>query len=119
NLGYCHKRIAIQLPPGNERNASLNKARAAYERLTREYPQSPEVGHAALERAKVMALQGDKNGAIQALNAFRQDPLGKSPVAPLAYVTLATLLREQNKAADAVTVLAEARQRYEGQLNGD
>lgn len=118
-LGYCHKRLGAGLPPGNDRNDALNKARAAYERVAKEFPQSPEVGHAALERAKVMALQGDKNGATQALTAFRQDPLGKSPVAPLAYVTLATLLREQNKPGDAVTVLAEGRQRYEGQLAGD
>ncbi len=37
----CQKRLAIQLPPGNERNDALNKARAALERLPREFPQSP------------------------------------------------------------------------------
>lgn len=118
-FGYCHKRLGTQLAPGNERNDALNKARAAFERLGREYAQSPQAGTAALERAKVMTLQGDKGGAINALGAFRGDPLGKSPVAPLAYVMLATLLREQNRAADAATALNEARQRYEGQLSSD
>ncbi|MBY0512477.1 MAG: tetratricopeptide repeat protein [Gemmataceae bacterium] len=118
-LGYCYKRLGSGLPAGNDRNEALNKARAVYERIAKEYPQAPEVGQASLERARVMAFQGDKGGAMNALSAFRQDPLGKSPVAPLAYVTLATLLREQNKPADAATVLNEARQRYEGPLAGD
>ncbi|HJZ54121.1 MAG TPA: tetratricopeptide repeat protein [Gemmataceae bacterium] len=118
-IGYCYKRLGAGLPPGNERNDALNKSRAAYEKLTNEYKQAPEFGTAVLERARVLNLQGDKNGAIGTLNGFRNDPLQKSPVAPLAYVTLATLLREQNKAADAVTVLAEGRQKFEGQLTGD
>src|SRR5690349_1633576 len=66
-----------------------------------------------------MALQGDKNGAVNALRGFANNPLRQSPVAPLAAVYLATLLREQNQAAQAAQVLADARQRYEGQLTGD
>lgn len=118
-FGYCQKRLGIQLAPGNERNDAFNKARQAYERLGREYPQSPLVGTAALERAKVMALQGDKGGAVGQLNAFKNDPLARSPVAPLAYIALATLLREQNQAAQAATVLQEARQKFEGSLNNN
>lgn len=118
-FGYCQKRLGIQLAPGNERNDAFNKARAAYERVSKDYPQSPLVGTAALERAKVMVLQGDKNGAINSLKQFAQDPLAKSPVAPLAYVALATLLREQNQAPQAVQTMQEARQRFEGSLNGD
>ncbi|MBY0461399.1 MAG: tetratricopeptide repeat protein, partial [Gemmataceae bacterium] len=112
-LGLCHKRLAAQLPAGNERNEGLQKARAALEKLGNDYKQSPLVGNAALERAKVLALQGDKGNAINALRAFNTDPLQKSPVAPLAVVTLATLLREQNQPAEAVKVLAEARQKFE------
>ena len=44
--GYCQKRLGIQLAPGNERNDALNKARAACERLPRDFPQSPLVGAA-------------------------------------------------------------------------
>ena len=116
-LGYCHKRLGVQLPPGNERNDALNKARAAFERLPREFPQSPLAGAAALERAKVVALQGDKGNATNSLRAFLTDPLQKSPVAPLGVVYLATLLREQNQAAEAAKVLQEARNKFEGRLN--
>jgi tetratricopeptide (TPR) repeat protein len=118
-LGYCMKRLGSQYPPGNERNDALNKSRAAYERLAKEYPQSPLLGAAALERAKVLALQGDRGSAINSLRQFAGDPLQKSPVAPLAYITLATLLREQNQAPQAVQALQEARQKFEGQLGND
>jgi TolA-binding protein len=118
-IGFCQKRLAIQFPPGNERNDALNKARAALERFQREFPQSPLLGAASLERAKVMTLQGDKGNAINALRQFANDPLQKSPVAPLAYIALATLLREQNQIPQAVETLLQARQKFEGQLASD
>ncbi|MBP3959136.1 tetratricopeptide repeat protein [Gemmata sp. G18] len=116
-LGYCNKRLAIQLQPGNERNEALQKARVAFEKLGNEFKQSPLVGTATLERAKVLALQGDKGNAINSLRGFNADPLQKSPVAPLAMIYLGTLLREQNQAAEAAKSLAEARQKFEGGLN--
>jgi TolA-binding protein len=116
-LGSCEKRLAVQLQPGNERNEALNKARAAFERLPREFGQSPLVGHAHLERAKVLALQGDKGNAINALREFKNDPLQKSPVAPLGMIYLATLLREQKQPLQAADALQEARQKFEGGLN--
>ncbi len=116
-LGYCQKRLGIQLAPGNERNDALNKARAAFERLLKEFPASALVGSAHLERAKVMALQNDRANAINALRGFNTDPLAKSPVAPLGVIYLATLLREQNQAVEAAKVLAEARQKFEPGLN--
>ena len=118
-FGVCQRRLAQQFPPGNERNELLNKARGAFERVPREYGQSPLVGAAALERAKVMALQGDKGGAVGQLNEFRRDPLGKSPVAPLAYVALAAALREQNQGPQAAEVMKEARDRYSEALKAD
>lgn len=118
-IGFCQKRLAIQFQPGNERNEALNKARAALERLQREFGNSPHLGAASLERAKVMALQGDKGNAINALRQFGNDPLQKSPVAPLAYIALATLLREQNQIPAAVEAMQQARQKFEGQLAAD
>ena len=118
-LGLCHRRLGTQLAPGNERNDALNKARGALERLQRELPQSPLIGSAHLERAKVIALQGDKGGAVNALRPFQNDPLQKSPVAPLALVSLATLLREQKQAQAAADTLKQARERFEGQLGKD
>ncbi|HEY1190831.1 MAG TPA: tetratricopeptide repeat protein [Gemmata sp.] len=116
-LGYCQKRLGSQLAPGNERNDALNKARIAFERLPREFPNSALVGAATLERAKVLVLQGDKGNAINALRGFANDPLQKSQVAPLGMIYLATLLREQNQAAEAVKVMNEARQKFEQRLN--
>jgi TolA-binding protein len=118
-LGVCQRRLAGQFPPGNERNDLLNKARGAVERVQREYGGSPAVGAAALERAKVMALQGDKGGAAGQLGEFRRDPLGKSAVAPLAYIALATHLREQNQPQQAADVMKEARDRYGEALKND
>ncbi len=118
-FGLCHKRLGIQLAPGNERNEAFQKARSAFEKLMNDYKQSPLIGNAALERAKVMALQGDKGGAVNTLRQFANDPLQKSSVAPLAFVTLATLLREQNQAQQAADALAQARQKFEGQLTPD
>src|SRR5262245_20753949 len=66
-----------------------------------------------------MALQGDKNGASNALRQFTNDPLQKSPVAPLAHITLATPRREQNQLQPAADVLKQARDKFEGQLSSD
>ena len=66
---------AIQLAPGNERNEALNKARGAFERLPTRVPDSRAlVGTAHLERAKVLALQGDKGNAINALRGVQRRP---------------------------------------------
>jgi len=61
-MGYCFKRLGIQLADPKEKAEAFNKARATYERVQREFPKAPEAGVAAFERAKVMALQGDKGG---------------------------------------------------------
>lgn len=120
-FALCQKRLGVQLAPGNERNDAFNKARGALEKVINEQPynQSPLVGTAHLERAKVLALQGDKGNAINVLRQFANDPLQKSPVAPLAHVALATLLREQNQSQQAADALQQARQKFEGQLAGD
>jgi tetratricopeptide (TPR) repeat protein len=118
-LGLSYKRLATGLPAGNDRNELLNKGRAALERLLREFPQSPVSGAGLLERAKIQALQGDKGGAINTLRQFSGDPWQRSPVAPLAFIHLATLLREQNQAAQAADVLRQAREKFEGPLSND
>ena len=115
-LGYCHKRLAVQLPPGHKRDELLRKARTAFEKVSSEFKESSAFGAANLERAKVMALQGDKGGAINVLRGFASDPLQKSPAAPLAYIYLAALLREQNQSAEAAKLLQQARQKFEGGL---
>lgn len=118
-FAHCQKRLGIQFAPGQERNDALQKARGALERLPREFPQSPLIGMAHLERAKVLVLQGDKGNAINALRQFSTDPLQNSPVAALGHIALATLLREQNQAQAAADTLQQARQKFEGQLAAD
>ena len=119
-LGFCLKRLGSTLADANERNQTLNRAREVYEKLGKEYPQSPLAGQSVLERAKVRSMMGDKGGAMNDLRAFSADAnLQKSPVAPLAALHLATLWREQNNPAEAVKTLADARQKFEGALAQD
>ncbi len=119
-LGHCTRRLGATLADANERNQTLNRAREVYERLARDYPNDPLAGQAALERAGVKALLGDKGGAMNDLRQFAQnDQLKKAPAAPLAALQLATLLREQNQPAEAAKVLDEARKRYESELAKD
>src|SRR5581483_7164697 len=118
-LGLCHQRLAALLVQPPERAKELGSARAAYERLMQQFPQSPLQPQAVLERAKCMAAAGDANGAANELRRFTNDPLKQAPVAPLALLQLATLLRGQNKAAEAAEVLNQCRQQHEANLQKD
>jgi TolA-binding protein len=118
-LGLCLKRLGSTLADANERNTLLNKAREFFEKLEKDYPKSAQAGHARLEVAKVRAMAGDRGGAMNDLRQFAGGDRANSPVAPLAYVHLATLLRDENKAAEAAQVMADARQKYEQALSQD
>ncbi len=118
-LGHCLQRQAGILAQPQERQKALARARAAYELLNQRFPNSPEAPQALFERARVLSLQGDVNGAMNELRRFSNEPLRKAPVAPLALLQLATLLRKQNKPADAVDVLNKCRQEHEQKLTQD
>lgn len=118
-LGYCRKRLGAALADANERNQALNGAREAYDKLAKEFPNDPLAPLARLEQAKVKALLGDKNGAINDLKGVAGGDLKASPVAPLAALHMATLWREQNNPAEAAKVLDDARKRFEQPLAGD
>jgi tetratricopeptide (TPR) repeat protein len=117
-LGYCHQRIGALLIDAPERQKRLTLARETYEKLMQQFGQSPAMPVAVFERAKCLALLNDINGAINEFNRFQADPLRSSPVAPLALMRSATLLRTQNRLTDAVNVMAQCRQ-YEGGLQND
>jgi tetratricopeptide (TPR) repeat protein len=87
--------------------------------LLQKYGKHPHAPQATFERAKVLALQKDVNGAINELKKFSGDPLKKSTIAPLALLHLSTLQRSQNQAAAAATTLAECRKEHEDALNRD
>jgi cellulose synthase operon protein C len=118
-LGLCLKRLGSTLADANERNQLLNKAREFYEKLEKDYPKSAQAGHARLEMAKVRAMMGDRGGAMNDLRQFANGERANSPVAPLAFIHLATLHREQNQPAEAAKVLDDARKKYEAALAQD
>ena len=108
-LGYCYQRIAAVLADPAARQTMLMQAKEVYERLPRDFGQSPAVAAAAFERAKCLVALGDVNGAIGELGRFQNDPFKSHPVAPLALVRLSSLLRSQNRAGEAVNVMNQCR----------
>jgi TolA-binding protein len=119
-LGLCYQRLAGLLVQAPERAKSLGDARAAYETLLQRFPQHPLQPQAVFERAKCLAQAGDKQGATNELHRFLRDaPLKTCSVAPMALLQLSVLLREQKRAAEAVTVMAECRTQHEGVLSRD
>lgn len=118
-LGYCYQRIAAQIAEPTERNQRLTAARQAFERIGQQFAASPSAPTAALEKANCMVEMNDVNGAINELNRFKADPFKQAPVAPLAYLRQASLLRSQNKATEAAAALQEARNNYEAALTAD
>ncbi|MDB5344945.1 MAG: hypothetical protein JWP89_3322 [Schlesneria sp.] len=118
-LGYCHQRVAVQIAEPQERNQRLATARQAFERIGQQFGTSPQAAFAAFERANCLVDMNDQNGALNELNRFKNDPFKQSPVAPLAYLRMATLLRSQNKPAEAAAALQEGRANYEHALMND
>lgn len=118
-LGTSQARNGALIAVPQERGQMLQNARTTFEKLLQQFPKEPQASQAKMERAKVINLQGDKGGAINELRAFTQDPWKASPAAPFALTLLATLLREQNKADEAATILKTARDQYEPILSKD
>jgi TolA-binding protein len=118
-LGYCNQRMAQVLGQPQEQAQAWARARAVYEQMRQKYPNHPLAATARFERAKVMAAQKDIGGATNELRAFTQDPLRQAPIAPMACLHLATLLRSQNQAGQAADVLAQCRQAHEANLAKD
>ena len=118
-LGYCYQKVAAQVAEPQERTQRLTAARQAFERVGQQFGTSSVAPTAAFERANCMVEMNDPNGALNEYNRFKADPLKQSSVAPLAYLRMATVLRAQNKPAEAVAALAECRNAYEGALTSD
>jgi len=118
-LGHCYQRMGIVIIDALERPKVLAQARQAYEKILNEHGNSVVMPAAVMERAAVINLMGDVNGAMNEYNRFNGDPLKQSPIAPLALIRQSTLLQSQNRAGDAVNVMAECRKRYEDNLKKD
>jgi TolA-binding protein len=118
-FGLCLQRRAGLLSEPKEKQAALVAARSAYDRLSKTFPNHPLRPNAVFERAKVMAVQGDVNGSINELRRFTTDPFRQAPVAPMAAINLATLLRGQGKPVEAVDILRKVRDQSEDALLKD
>lgn len=118
-LGYAYRHMAAQLANPQERNEALNRARQNYEKVVTQFAQHPLQPLAVYERARCLVDQGDVNGAMNELGRFKADPLKASPVAPLAYLRLAALLRAQNRTPEAVDLLKQSRDQYEAAIAAD
>jgi len=130
-IGLCRQRLGALIATSKEKGEMLNAARATYQRIQKDFPQSPLVPQSFLEAAKCLALMTpDKNGAINELRRFTTDPFRQTPVAAMAVLELAILLREQSaqlsaqnqheparqKADEAAKLLADCRQQHEANL---
>jgi TolA-binding protein len=118
-LGYCQQRLAALLAQPMDQQKAIAAARAAYEQLLQRFPKDPAQPTAVFERAKCLAAAKDTNGAINEMRRFLTDPLKASPVAPMACLDLATLLRGQNKPAEAAQALEQCRKEHEANLLKD
>ena len=118
-LGYCQERLAMITSQDEHRKAAWAQARATYERFQQQFARHPELATATYERARCLEMLGDVNNAINELRRFAGDPLRQAPVAPLAMVHLSRLCQSQNRAAEAVNVMAASRAQYETALAGD
>jgi TolA-binding protein len=118
-LGHCHQRLATVLAKPEEQQKEIAAARSAYKQLQQKFAKSDLVPQATFERAKCLSLAKDDNGAINELRHFQNDPLKNSTIAPMALLHLATLLRGQNKAAEAVSTLDQCRKAHEANLLKD
>lgn len=119
-LGVCQQRLAAVITQPEERTKLVNATRATYEKVLLEFPLNELQPRAAFERAKCLARAGDAASAIARLRPFAAEPLKKDPIAPLALLQLATLLRGlDGKAPEAAKILARCRQQYEPALIKD
>jgi TolA-binding protein len=117
-LGYCHMRLANLFAQKEEKDKALGAGRAAYEKLMQQFGKHELYPQAVFERAKCLGLMNDPNGAVNELRRFAGD-LKSAPIDPMALLHLATLLRSQNKAAEAADVIKQARQDQEPGLAKD
>jgi TolA-binding protein len=115
-LGLAQQRLAALFAQPQERSKALSSARHTFDKLLQQFPKHELRPQAVLERARCLELAGDLNGAANQLREFTRDPLKNAALAPLARLQLATYLRAQKKAAEAVAILAESRQLYEPAL---
>jgi tetratricopeptide (TPR) repeat protein len=117
----CYERIGSVLANPMERGKALVSAKEMLDRAVntlatrRSTPASAakdanDFGNALMQRARVYALNGDMNTAVNDLRLFlRNEKLKDSPDTPLAVTRLAVYLRAAGRPGEAVDLLAQTR----------
>jgi cellulose synthase operon protein C len=118
-LAYCHRQAAILIADPAEKVAAANAGRELYEGFRAQFPTHPLRSVAEYERANCFVLAGDPASGISKLERFRAPPFADTPVAPLANLRHAQLLRTMNQPQAAATILAECRAKHEAALLKD
>lgn len=118
-IGQALQRVSALLADPAEKVSTANQARELYEAFRNTHANHPLRAVAEYERANCYVLAGDPNQGLQKLARFHQAPFAEHPVAPLALLREAQLLRGANNPGQAAAVLAEARQKYEAGLAKD
>jgi TolA-binding protein len=118
-LAHCHGRVSVLTAVQAERQRLLGAQRQAFDQLIQRFPQHPSIPASILQRAACIAAQGDPETAIRELTRFQTDPLAATPMAPSAIAQLSALLRGRGRAAEAVNVIQQCRNRHETALLAD
>jgi cellulose synthase operon protein C len=113
------QQIAALLSDPAEKVAAANSARELYEAFRAQFGTHPLRAVAEYERANCYALAGDPNTGLSKLARFHAAPFADAPIAPLALLREAQLIRAAGNAQQAVAILAECRQKYEAALLKD
>ena len=84
-----------------------------------QFGQHPAMPVAVYERARCLIAQRDPGSAMNEYRRFLGDPLKNSPVAPMAILRLATMLRMEKQPQNAIDPLNQTRQQHEAALIAD
>ena len=118
-LAWCYRQAAVLISDPAEKAAMANSGRELYEGFRAQYPNHALRPVAEYERANCFVLAGDPASGISKLERFRGAPFVDAPVAPLANLRHAQLLRAAGQPQAAVQILAECRARHEAALLKD
>ncbi len=118
-LGYCYQQVAQLEAVPEERVKAAQAAVQTYEQMRAQFPEHPLRPVAEYERANSIALAGDLPTALSKFPRFHAAPFMNAPIAPLALLREAQLLRQMGRLPEALNVLAECRARHEETLKKD
>lgn len=118
-LGYCYQQVASLHAVPEERVKAATAGREVYEATRATFPEHPLRAVAEYERANCYVLAGDPASALSKLVRFHGEPFVRHPIAPVAVLRQAQIMRSLGQAGEAVAVLAACRQRHEEEMKKD